>query len=326
MAKAKQTNWNQVAVSPVILVFGAEDFLASRAVRAIKQSLLAKNPALEISELDAGEYEAGRLIELTEPSLFNEPRLVIIDGLERCTDEMIEDGIAYLKDVGVESTVVFKHAGAVRGKKLLDSLRENEHVTEILCNKLAKEQERVDFAAEEFRAAGRRINNLALRKLVSAFGDDSAGLASACLQLMQDVVGDIDEAVIDQYFGGRVEVDVFKVIDAAVAGNAGRALELLRHVYEAGQDPVQIVGAIAHKMRLLAKVLNNRGVTAAQLGTKPFFLDNARRDALNWTEEGMANVITEVARADAASKGAERDAEFAVERLLILIANRGKLG
>jgi len=40
----------------------------------------------------------------------------------------------------------------------------------------------------------------------------------------------------------------------------------------------------------------------------------------------MANVITEVARADAASKGAERDAEFAVERLLILIANRGKLG
>lgn len=325
MAKAKQIQWNQTANTPVVLVFGAEDFLASRAVKAIKLAQLAVNPALEISEIDAAEYEAGRLIELTSPSLFNEPRLVIIDGLERCTDEMIEDGIAYLSDVSHESTVIFKHAGAVRGKKLLDALRESADVTEVLCGKLAKDQDRQDFAAAEFRSAGRKISATALRNLVAAFGDDSAGLAAACLQMMQDVVGDISEEVVDQYFGGRVEVDVFKVIDAAVAGNAGRALELLRHVYEAGQDSVQIVAAIAHKTRILAKVLNNRSVTAAQLGTKPFFLDAARRDVLSWSEDGMANVITEIARADAASKGAERDAAFAVERLLILIARKGKI-
>jgi DNA polymerase-3 subunit delta len=324
VAKAKQVKWNQVSNAPVVLVSGAEDFLAARAIKSLRDSLRGKNPQLEISEVEAAEYESGRLIDLTTPSLFDEPRLVIINGVEKCSDALIEDGVAYLSDINAESTVVFRHVSGVRGKKLLEAIRSAEKSLEVVCDKLVKEPDRLAFAQDEFKAAAKKISNIAVRNLVSAFGDDAAGLASACQQLIQDVPGDIDEALVERYFGGRVEVDSFKVIDAATAGDVGQALTLLRHSLGSGNDPVALVGAIAHKVRLMAKHLNNRGATGGQLGNaQPWAIDRARRDLVGWTEAGMANVIIELARCDAATKGAERDPSFAVERLLLLIARKG---
>ena len=324
MAKAKQIKWDQPASGPVILVSGGEDFLASRVLREIRDSLRKISPQLEISEVDAGEYEAGRLIELTAPSLFDEPRLVIVSGVERCTDALIEDGLAYLVDINDESTVVFRHASGVRGKKLLDAIRNFDHATEVSCERIIKEADRTAFATGEFKAAGRKATHQAIRDLVAAFGEDTAGLAAACNQLLQDSADTIDEKIVDKYFGGKVEVDTFKVIDAAVAGDIATALTLLRHALESGQDAVSMVGAAGHKVRMMAKAINNRSVTAAQLGTNSSWLaDKARKDVAGWTEEGMANVVREVARADAAAKGGERDPNYAIERLFMLIARKG---
>jgi DNA polymerase-3 subunit delta len=324
VGKAKQIKWNQRAASSVILVSGPEDFLAARVVRAVREELRSHNPGLEVSTIDGADYESGQLIELTAPSLFDEPRLVIIEGVERCSDALIEDGLAYLSDLNSESTVIFRHSSGVRGKKLLDALRSSDEVTEVSCEKLAKEADRTAFAAEEFKALGKRISNGALRDLVAAFGDDNAGLAAACSQLAQDATESIDEKVVERYYGGRVEVDNFKVIDAATAGQTGELLVLLRHAFGSGQDPVAMVGAIAHKVRIMAKLLNNRSITAAQLGSSPWIVDKARRDLNGWTEAGMAAVVSEVARTDAATKGAERDPQFAVERLLLLISRKGQ--
>jgi len=323
VSKAKQIKWNQSAQAPVYLVSGPEDFLAARVMRNIRDSRKTVNPQIEVAQLSAAEYYAGQLTELTAPSLFDEPRLVIIEGVETCTDDLIEDGVAYLADISDESTVVFRHSSGVRGKKLLDALRGSDRVVEITCERIVKENDRVAFATEEFRSADKKINNAALRALVSAFGEDTAGLAAACSQLVQDVAGAIDERTIESYFGGRVEVDNFKIVDAAAAGQAGEALLYLRHALGSGVDPVSLIGAIAHKIRVMAKIINNRSVTASQVGAHPFVFDKARRDISGWTEAGMANVIQQLAATDAAVKGAERDSEFAVERLLLLIARRG---
>lgn len=324
MGKAKQLKWNQSGKAPVYLVSGPEDFIAARVIRSIRDSLRAANPQIEHSQVLASEYEAGRLIELTAPSLFDEPRLVVIEGVETCTDALIEDGLSYLGDMNEESTVVFRHSSGVRGKKLLDALRANDSVIEYTCDKIAKENDRVAFALEEFKTAGKKVTNAAVRDLVASFGDDTAGLAAACGQLVQDVAETIDEKVIEKYFGGRVEVDNFKVIDAAAAGHVAETLVYLRHAFGSGQDPVAMIGAIAHKTRVMAKILNNRSVTASQVGAHPFVFDKARRDVAGWTEEGMARVIQQVAVTDAAVKGGERDPEFAVERLLLLIARKGQ--
>jgi DNA polymerase III subunit delta len=323
VGKAKQVNWSEAGVAGVVLVAGAEEFLAARAVKKIKEALFSTYPGLEVSELEGAEYEAGRLIDLTAPSLFGEPRVVVVSGLERCTDALIEDGLAYLADPTEDCTVIFRHASGVRGKKLLDSIRGNDQALEVSCEKITKEADRIGFVGNEFKSLGKQVSNGAVRALVAAFGDDVAGLAAACAQLSQDVTESISEDTVQKYFGGHVEVNNFQLVDAALAGDSSTALTLLRQSLSAGGEAVTLVSAVAHRMRTLAKLMNNRSATAAQLGMQPWMMDRARRELSGWTETGMAAVIQEVARVDAAAKGAERDSEFALERLFLLILRKG---
>ena len=325
MSKSKQIGWNEPIESSIVLISGPEDYLASRAIRGYREKLKVKNPLLEISVIDGSQYESGRLIDLTTPSLFDEPRLLIIENVERCTDALIEDGVAYLQEPNAGSSVLFRHSSGVRGKRLLDALKASGQVSVVLCEKLGKDQERIDFAAAEFKLAGKKISNAALRSLVDAFSEDVAELGSACQQLIQDVTDSIDEKVVERYYGGRIETSTFKVADAAVAGDAGGALTLLRHLLSSGQDPVAIVSGIATKTRNLAKLYQNRAVTAQQLGVAPWVLDKTRRETAGWKDDGLARVIQEVAIADAAAKGAERDVVFALERLVLLIAHKGQI-
>lgn len=143
MNKAKVSEWRNVAPSPVLLAFGPEDYLVSRVVRSIREQLRLQDPELEVTELDAADYTGGQLHDLSGPSLFASPRLLIIRGLERCSDELILDGIEYLASPSPETTLLLIHNGSsVRGKKLLEALRANPWVTEVQCAKISKESDR----------------------------------------------------------------------------------------------------------------------------------------------------------------------------------------
>ena len=161
---------------------------------------------------------------------------------------------------------------------------------EIVCAELKRESDKQDFAAAEFRAAGRRISPGALRALVAAFSDDLAELSAACRQLIADAPDEITEAVVARYYGGRVETNAFAVADAAIAGRHGEALVALRHALDSGADPVPMVAAFAMKVRTMAKVSGVRGggpQVASSLGLAPWQVDRARRDLAGWTDEGL---------------------------------------
>lgn len=324
MSNAKTANWSDRVSSPILLVSGPEEFLAARTIRNIREQLRAIDPNLEVTSLEAAEYQAGQIFDFASPSLFNEPRLLIINSVERCTDALISDGIEYLVNPTPDTTVVFRHVTGVRGKKLLESLRASEFVTEVNCLDITKDSDRLAFAAAEFRSAARKTTPGALRMLCDAFSEGLAELAGACQQLLEDSSETIDEKLVERYYSGRVETNSFKVADAAIAGNTGEALTLLRHAISTGADPVPMVAAFAMRMRLLAKLFDNRSASAATLGVKPWQIDKARRELAGWQEEDLVRVIQELATTDAAAKGAERDPVFALERLVILIANRGR--
>lgn len=325
MAKIKELNWRSATAAPVVFISGPEEFLAGRAIRQIRQQLREIDEALEIHEIDAASYQSGQLINLTSPSLFAEPRLVIIRGVEKCTDELILDGSKYVENPTEDTCVIFRHnSSSVRGKKLIDSIRASHLAVEIPCLEIKKDQDRIAFVTGEFEAAGRKIQIAAVRALLDAFADDLAELAAACSQLLQDSAETIDEKIVERYYGGRVETNSFKVADAALAGDAGSALGLLRHAIATGADPVPLVAALSMKIRQLAKLIGNRAASPQALGMAPWQVDRARRDLVGWSEDGLASVIKELARADAAAKGAERDPIFALEKLVRLIATKGQ--
>lgn len=327
-AAIPQLGWNEIRPASVVLVSGAEDVLAERAITMLRDFLRGEDPALEVSDLEADGYRRGELMTLASPSLFGEPRLIRVAAVERASDDFLLDALDYLGQPAESTTLVLRHRSGVRGKKLLDAVRAGTGGgIEIVCAELKRDAEKQDFAAAEFRAAGRKISPGALRALVGAFSDDLRELSSACRQLISDAPGDITEGVVARYYGGRVETSSFAVADAAIAGRHGEALIALRHALDSGADPVPMVAAFAMKVRTMAKVSGVRGggpQVASSLGLAPWQVDRARRDLAGWNDEGLARAIEALAATDAAVKGAERDPVFALERLVGIIAARGR--
>jgi DNA polymerase III subunit delta len=324
-----QLEWRQVRPAPVVLISGTEGFLADRALRSLRDTLRAEDPALEVNDLEADGYVPGELLTLASPSLFNDPRLIRVSNVEKLTDAFLTETLGYLENPADDTYLVLRHNGGVRGKKLLDAIRGGlGGGIEIVCAELKKDADKMDFASAEFSDANRRVTASALRALVSAFSDDLAELASACQQLLEDSSEEITEVTVEKYYSGRVETNAFRVADTAIAGRHGEALVLLRHALSSGADPVPMVAAFASKLRTMAKLSGVRGSSmqlAQQFGLAPWQVDRAKRDLQGWTDAGLGRSIEFVAETDAQVKGGGRDPVFALERMIGVISRRGEL-
>lgn len=325
-AASQSGDWRDVPLAPLIVLYGPEDFLASRARDSVRKKLRADDPALEVVSLDASNYSAGRLALETSPSLFGEAKLIEVSSVAQMNDDFLVEALSYLKNPAPDVWVVLQHAGGTRGKKLLDALR-TAGFPRIECQPLKKDPEKAAFVSAEFKDASRRIESEAVRALVAALGASLSELAAACSQLIADTTGLVSAEVVDKYYGGRVEATAFKVADAAMAGDTALALLTLRHAVSTGVDPVPLVAALAMKVRQVAKVHGVRGGSAQlarELGMAPWQVDAARRDASRWSSAGLVMAIKALAEADAQVKGGSRDMVYAVERATTAIAQAAR--
>ncbi|MDR1152168.1 MAG: DNA polymerase III subunit delta [Bifidobacteriaceae bacterium] len=323
-SSAHVVGWDQVTPAPIVLVSGKEELLAERAMARVVRLARRQTPDAEVTELDASAsaYGPGSLAAAAGPSLFADAGIVVARGVSDAGDEFAVDILAYVAAPEPAATVVLRHAGGLRGKKVLDAVRAAGY-PEVVCAELTRDADKMAFASAELRRHERTITSDALRALMDAVGSDLRELAASVDQLVEDTEGRITRDDVDKYYGGRVEATGFKVADAAIAGDAGGALTLARHAMATGTDPVLIVAALAAKLRTLAKVggARRRGLDPVKdLGVIPWQVDRAKRDLRAWSAHGLGAAIQAVARADAEVKGAGRDPRYAVERAILTVA------
>ena len=309
-------------VPPYVLIFGPESVLAERALASTLEALRAGHPDLEVIKLYADGYQGGTLAMHASPSLFGGTRAIVVHDLEEAPDELQTELLDYLAAPADEITLVVAHKSGLRGKKVLDILKK-AGARVIDCALVRSDGDKARFATNEFRRLGRKATPDAVRALVEAVGKDLRELAAACEQMVADTEGLVDETMVEKYHGGRVEATVFKVADAAISGNAGEALRLLRHAISAGESPVPIVGVLAMQLRQMVKVGSaGRGSSvqlAKTLAMAPWQVDQARRKLDGWQPDGVGQAIQAVAAADFDVKGGARDPVYAVERAILTI-------
>jgi len=318
VSQGKTVSWNQITPSPLIIVSGAEPYLSGRAVSLLKAQMRAQFEDLEITEIDEGGYTPGLLVSIAAPSLFGEPRLVIISG---ASEGLAEDCQQYL-DQNVENcTLVVRVPNAVgHNGKFKTAL--SKFALNVVCDELKKDADRAAFAQAELKGFGVSIDQAALKALLSAFANDLGELGAACSQLASSGKSKIDLETVESSFQGRVETNAFKIADAALGQNPAEAIRLYRHGFATGIDNVALTAALSMRIRTLAKLFNNSNSQAAALGMAPWQLDKARRELRNFTEEQLIELVELSAQTDADVKGASREPEYSVERLILAMAGR----
>ena len=316
--------WHSVALAPIVLVHGTEGLIADRAVQRLRALAKEADPSVEVHDLSGEALGPGALAQVASPSLFGEPRLVVVPELQSAPDSLVLELLDYVKAPEQDVTLVLVHRGGNRGKKLLDALKK-AGVPRVDASPVKRAGDKQAFVAAEFARAERRIQPEAVAALVDAFGTDLAELAAISRQLIEDTTPDegqqaarITAQDVHAVTAGRVESTAFAVADAAIAGKEQEALQLLAQAQLAGADPVPIVAAIASKMRSLAKV-TAPGAGPRSLGMPDWMLRNLSREARSWTDRSLARALEAVARADHEVKGAGRDPRWSVQRMVMEI-------
>jgi DNA polymerase-3 subunit delta len=86
-----------------------------------------------------------------------------------------------------------------------------------------------------------------------------------------------------------------------------------------------IIFAFGKKISEIAKIYGNPKASASSMGMPDWIFNKARQLTAGWNEDGIARVIHAIAETDFAVKGGEKDSHYALERLVSLVANKGRM-
>lgn len=320
MNTGKTLSWHQAEASALVVIFGSEHYLAGRAISKLRSDLRAAHPDLEVDEVLEGEYSNGLLLSLATPSLFGEQRLVVVHG---AAEELANDMERYLAEPNPSCSVVVRlpnlvgHNGKFKAKFMKQAIN-------ISCDELKRDNDKLAFINAEFQRRNVSLDPQAAKLLLQAFANELGELGAACSQLCSIGKSKVSREDVEATFGGRVETNSFKIADAAMAGNAAEAIRLFRHGSATGIDSVALTAALAMRVRQLARLFNDRNSNAAALGMAPWQVDKARRELSGWSEQELIDLVQMVARTDADVKGAARDPDYSVEKLLLAMARASK--
>lgn len=331
MAGAAQTP------SRLTLVVGPEEVLAERALGETIRGIRSLDPGVERVEVEASADDAAYIVgDALSPNLFGDPVVVIVRGIDSCTDELDALLRATASEPIEHAWLLLVHPGGVKGKNLLDFLKKSG-AARIDCPALKRGRDTLDYLAKEVSARRRRISQPALQTLYDAVGHDLRLLTAAVAQLCSDIEHDpIDVDDVAAFFTGVADVSGYQIADAVWERRAVDALRSLR--WSMGSDStVATVAALAGAVRAIVRVAGvgpgaSEQAVAAEAGVPPWKVRLLRRQWSMWSadQRSLAAAIVALADADADSKGGlvegqSLDAEQklrALERLVLQTAAR----
>ncbi|MDU2597793.1 MAG: DNA polymerase III subunit delta, partial [Dermabacter sp.] len=166
-----EVQWHSIEPAPVVLIAGKEALLAQRALERIVRLSRERHADLEIHRFTSTEITKSDVLQYTAPSLFGEPRLVIIDEVTRGAEPLINALMKYVQSPEQDVTLVLINRGDQRAKKLLDAVKKSG-APWVNAAEIKTAKAKMTFARSEFSRARRRVNSDAVKALVDAFGAD----------------------------------------------------------------------------------------------------------------------------------------------------------
>lgn len=321
-------------IMPVTLVVGGDAYLNNLNARTLREKIQKNAPDAEIIELDASSADKYAFDEAVGPSLFGDGTIVIIDDLQSADESLVEALEKFCQqaqnnennfDESSLSWVITRHEGGLKGKSIVTRLTKAGAQT-ITVPDLKKDDAKLNFVMSIFDRHNRSVEPQAAQRLVAVLGGKTGELAALCSQLCFDYDDNpITLNIVDRYLIADPQVTGFFVADKAVTGHLGSAVLSARTAVAQGVDPIALIGALASKVRLiaLAMAVRNGTISSAEAKANPWAMKMAMRQLAGWSSAGVSKSLQALAWADEQCKGGSSDANYALEKCIMIIASKG---
>lgn len=321
-------------IMPVTLVVGGDDYLNNLNARTLREKIQKNAPDAEIIELDASSADKYAFDEAVGPSLFGDGTIVIINDLQIADESLVEAIEKFCQqaqnnennfDESSLSWVIARHEGGLKGKSIVTRLTKAGAQT-ITVPDLKKDDAKLNFVMSIFDRHNRSVEPQAAQRLVAVLGGKTGELAALCSQLCFDYDDNpITLNIVDRYLIADPQVTGFFVADKAVTGHLGSAVLSARTAVAQGVDPIALIGALASKVRLiaLAMAVRNGTISSAEAKANPWALKMAMRQLAGWSSAGVSKSLQALAWADEQCKGGSSDANYALEKCIMIISSKG---
>lgn len=288
-------------IPAVTLLWGEDDFL-------VREAALALLGDTKATEVDAAEWQGDELHGLATPSLFGEPRALLVNDARSLRKETLDEIGRYLAAPDPEATLVLACVVADRGKVPAALQKLVEPLGEIRKVDIAR-RDLEPWLVGRAKQLGLELAIPGARALVETLGPEPGQLVAALGQLQDVFAGQrVGPREIAGQFRGLGEQKTWDLCDRAFGKDLPGAIRSLRSIEEGGDEAIMVLGGIAARLRDLLKVrsLPDRmppAQVAKEAGLR--FDWQARRyqqQARNFSMEQLVELHDRVTEADRALK------------------------
>lgn len=290
----------------MFLFWGQDAFL-------LREAALEAFGGVQPREVDGAEWEGGETSDLATPSLFGEPRGLLISNAKALSSEAIRELSAYLEAPDPGSPVVLVAIVGDRAKApaaLVKLVQPVGKVTEVKVQR----KELPAWLVRRARGKGVDLAPDGATALVDALGEAPGAGDQAIDQLAAAFPGErLTSALVASQFRGLGEQHVWDLCDKAFAKDLPAAMRSLRTLLDDGEPGLLVLGGITSRLRDLVRVrsLPERmpPADAAKLAGLRFDwqVRRYRELAKRFTTEDLVALHERVAWADRAMKSGATD-------------------
>lgn len=310
----------------VIFLYGSDSFRSKQKLEEIINHYQeTKKSGLNLLYTDAGQKEYEDFHDNFKiSSMFAEKKLIILKNVfsNKSFQESLLEKIKSLESLS-DIIVIYESDKTDERTKLFKALKKEckSQEFELLDGRNLKL-----WAQKELEKNNQKINIDALDLLLSFVGNDLWKLSQEIKKLSDFKGGSvIRKEDIESLVKPRIEVDIFKTIDALAAKNKAQALDLLQKHVDAGDNPLYLLSMIVYQFRnmLVVKELAAKGLMYASIvkgsGLHPFVVKKNYFACNNFSFQELQTIYEKIFEIDSGIKRGAIEPETALQMLVAQI-------
>lgn len=301
----------------ITVLTGENRFLVSRQLRRLVSDFVAEHTDMALEQLDGEEAGFDRLREALQSLPFLASRKLVVLRNASMNKDFIAEAEALLTDVPETTDVVIIETKLDKRTAYYKWLKKHttfQDYAQLDSPGLASWL--VDFAAQN----GGTLNRQDATYLVERVGQNQQLLSNEVTKLVH-YAPHITRSTIDLLTEKTPASTIFELLDAALAGNSKKALELYAEQRAMKVEPQQILALLGWQLHVLAVVKTagerDAGQIASEARLNPFVVRKSQGIARRMTTAQVKKLVHDTLELDVRLKSESIDADEALQNLII---------